>query len=106
MTMRRHPFKKGYLGRWSEKIFEIDARLPTVPVTFRLKDLADDVIKGKFYESEIQKVVKIDVEQILNTRKRGGRIKYLVKWVGYPAKFNSCSRKKHKNRGRCRLTVI
>jgi len=60
--MRRQPLKKGYLGRWSEKIFEIDARLPTVPVTFRLKDLADDVIKGKFYESEIQKVVKIDVE--------------------------------------------
>jgi len=62
ITMRRQPFKKGYLGRWSEQIFEIDARLPTVPVTFRLKDLADDVIKGTFYESEIQKVVKIDVE--------------------------------------------
>jgi len=47
-----------------------------------------------FYESEIQKVVKsdedyFDVETILKTRKRGGRIEYLVKWVGYPAKFNS-----------------
>jgi len=89
ITMRSQPFKKGYLGRWSEKIFEIDAHLPTVPVTFRLKDLTNDVIKGKFYESEIQKVVKIDVEKILNTRKRGGRIEYLVKRVGYPVKFNS-----------------
>jgi len=53
ITMRRQPFKKGYLGRWCEKIFEIDARLPTVPVTYRLKDPADDVIKRKFYESEI-----------------------------------------------------
>jgi len=44
ITMRRQPFKKGYLGRWSKEIFEIDARLPTVPVTYRLKDLADDVI--------------------------------------------------------------
>jgi len=26
----------------------------------RLKDLADDAINGKFYESEIQKVVKSD----------------------------------------------
>ena len=43
--MRRQPFKKGYLGRWSEEIFVIDARLPTVPVTYRLKDLADDAIK-------------------------------------------------------------
>ena len=92
--MRRQPFKKKYLGRWSEEIFVIDARLPTVPVTYRLKDLADETIKGKFYELEIQKVVKsdedyFDVEKILKTRRRGGRIEYLVKWVGYPSKFNS-----------------
>ena len=94
MTMRRQPFKKGYLGRWSEEIFVIDARLPTVPVTYKLKDLADEAIKGKFYELEIQKVIKsdedyFDVEKILKTRRRGGRIEYLVKWVGYPSKFNS-----------------
>ena len=94
ITMRRQPFKKGYLRRWSEEIFVIDARLPTVPVTYRLKDLADEAIKGKFYELEIQKVVKSDedyfyVEKILKTRRRGGRIEYLVKWVGYPGKFNS-----------------
>ena len=60
ITMRRHPFRKGYLGRWSEEIFEIDARLPTVPATYRLKDLAGDVITGKSYEPEILnlKVVK------------------------------------------------
>lgn len=93
ITMRRQPFRKGYLGRWSEEIFEVDARLPTVPVTYRLKDLAGDVIKGKFYEPEIQKVVKddeyFDVEKILKTRKRAGRIEYLVKWFGYPSIFNS-----------------
>ena len=60
----------------------------------RLKDLADEAIKGKFYELEIQKVVKsdedyFDVEKILKTRRRGGRIEYLVKWVGYTSKFNS-----------------
>ena len=93
ITMRRQPFKKGYLGQWSDEIFEIDARLPTVPVTYRLKDLAGDVIIGKFYEPEIQKVVKedayFDVEKILKTRRRGGKIEYLVKWFGYPSKFNS-----------------
>ena len=70
ITMRRQPFKKGYVGNWSEEIFEIDARLPTVPVTYRLKDLVGDTIKGKFYEPEIQKVDKsdedyFDVEKIL-----------------------------------------
>jgi len=92
--MRRQPFKKQYLGRWSKEIFEIDACLPTVPDTYRLKDLADDAIKGRFYESEIQKVVKsdedyFDVEKILKTTRRGGRIENLVKWLGYPSKFNS-----------------
>jgi len=94
ITMQRQPFRKGYLGRWSKEIFEIDARLPTMPVTYRLKDLGGEAIKGKFYEPEIQKVIKLDdehfdVEKILKTRKRAGRIEYLVKWLGYPSKFNS-----------------
>jgi len=62
ITMQRQPFRKGYLGRWSQEIFQIDERLPTVPVTYRLKDLAGDSIKGRFYEPEIQKVIKRDDE--------------------------------------------
>ena len=60
-----------------------DFRDRRAPVTYRLKDLAGDVIKGKFYEPEIKKVFKsedyFDVEKILKTRRRGGRIEYLVK---------------------------
>ena len=94
ITMQRQPFRKGYLGRWSQEIFQIDERLPTVPVTYRLKDLAGDSIKGRFYEPEIQKVIKrddeqFDVEKILKTRKRAGKIEYYVKWLGCPSKFNS-----------------
>ena len=87
------PFRKGYLGDWSEEIFEIALRLPTVPVTYNLRDLAGEVIKGKFYESEIQKVLKsdderFDVDRVLKTRKRNGQIQYFVSWKGYPSKFN------------------
>jgi len=94
ITMQRQPFRKGYLGEWSEEIFEIASRLPTVPVTYELRDLAGELIKGKFYEFEVQKVIKSDVEhfdidRILKTRKRGGKIEYLVSWKGYPSKFNS-----------------
>ena len=94
ITMQRQPFRKDYLGRWSQEIFEIDEPLPTLPVTYRLKDLAGDSIKGRFYEPEIQKVIKrddeqFDVEKILKTRKRAGKIEYYVKWLGYPSKFNS-----------------
>lgn len=92
--MQRQPFRKGYLGDWSEELFEIMARLSTVPVTYELKDLTGEPIKGKFYEMEIQKVLKtdeehFDVDRILKTRKRNGKIQYLVSWKGYSSKFNS-----------------
>jgi len=92
--MRRRPFRKGYLGEWSEEIFEIASQLPTVPVTYELVDLAGEAIKGKFYEQEIQKVTKCDyerfeIDRILKTRKRNGKIQYFIAWKGYPSKFNS-----------------
>lgn len=94
ISMQRRPFRKGFLGEWSEEIFEITTRQPTIPVTYELKDLAGEPIKGKFYEPEIQKVLKsdderFDVDRILKTRKRDGKIQYLVSWKGYPSKFNS-----------------
>ena len=94
ITMQHQPFRKGYLGQWSEDIFEIVSRLPTVPVTYELRDLAGELIEGRFYEYEVQKVVKsdaehFDVDRILKTRKRGGKIQYLVSWKGYPSKFDS-----------------
>ena len=94
ISMQRQPFRKGYLGEWSEEIFEIKSRLPTVPVTYELRDLAGESIKGKFYELEVQKVLKSDderfnIDRIIKTRKRNGKIQYLVSWRGYPSKFNS-----------------
>ena len=92
--MQRRPFRKAYLGEWSEEIFEVASRLPTTPVTYELRDLASELIKGRFYEPEVQKVLKsgdehFDVDRILKTRKRGGKIQYLVSWKGYPSTFNS-----------------
>jgi hypothetical protein len=94
IAMQRRPFHKGYLGEWSEEIFVITSRISTTPVTYKLNDLAGDQIKGRFYEPEIQKVRKseaerFDVDRILKTRKRGGKIEYFVNWKGYPTKFNS-----------------
>ena len=94
MTMQRRPFHKGYIGNWSEEIFKVADRMLTVPVTYKLKDLAGEDIKGAFYEDELQSVMKaeddlFDIERILKTRKRAGKVEYFVKWRGYPAKFNS-----------------
>jgi len=92
--MQRQPFRKGYLGDWSEEIFEISTCLPTVPVTYELRDRVGESIKGRFYEPEIQRVLKSDderfvVDRILKMRKRDGKIQYLVSWKGYSSKFDS-----------------
>jgi hypothetical protein len=87
-------FKKGYEPSWTEEIFVIASLFPSDPPTYILKDLAGEVIKGKFYEEEIQPITqKTDetyiVERVIKTRRRGKRTEYFVKWRNYPDKFNS-----------------
>jgi len=78
----------------TEEIFEIADRLPTKPVKYELRDLAGESIKGQLYEQKIQKVLKSDEERfdiyrIIKTRKRHGKIQYLVSRKGYLSRFNS-----------------
>ena len=88
-------FDKGYLPNWSREIFTIHSRVPTrIPNVYRLQDADGEILKGTFYEPELQKIVKLDdifeVERILKTRKgKGGRKEVLVRWRGYPPKFDS-----------------
>jgi len=75
-------------------MLEIAARLTTMPVTYEVRDLDGEVIKGRFYEAEIQKVLKsdderLDIDRIIKTRKRDGNEQYLLAWKGYPNKFDS-----------------
>ena len=68
-------------------MFVIDQILPTQPVTYKIRALADEPIDGSFYEQQMQKTTQTTfrIEKVL--RKRKGRA--LVKWKGYPDKFNS-----------------
>jgi len=90
IVMQRRPFQKGYIGNWWEEIFVVNARMPTAPVTYKLKDLTGDAVKGTFY-SDVSKTddALFDIERIVKTRKRAGKVEYLVKWRGYPEQFNS-----------------
>ena len=56
ISIQHQPFRKGYLGDWSEEIFEIASRLPILPVTYELRDLLGESVKGRFYEPDIQSV--------------------------------------------------
>jgi len=86
-------FDKGYLPNWWTEIFIINKVFDTVPVTYEIKDLADDIKKGKFYNEELTIYNKITdvykVEKILRRRTRNGIREVLIKWFEYPDKFNS-----------------
>ena len=87
-------FEKGYETNWSEEMFMIHEVHPSDPPVYRLRDDLGEVLDGTFYELELQKVsVAVDsvyrVESVLQRRKVGRRTEALVKWFGYPSKFNS-----------------
>ena len=86
VKIKRH-FEKGYTPNWTEEVFVIDQILPTHPVTYKIRDLADEPIVGSFYEQQLQKTTQttFHIEKVL--RKSKGQA--LVKWKGYPDKFNS-----------------
>ena len=86
---KRKVFDKGYTPNWTEELFVIDKVNPTKPVTYSIVDLMGEDIKGTFYEQELQKAKQqtFKIEKII---KRDNKKKMaLVKWSGYPDKFNS-----------------
>ena len=84
---KRKVFDKGFTPNWTEEIFVVDEIKYTDPITYKLKDLLGEEIKGTFYEQEMLKATQeiFRIEKVI--RKSKG--KALVKWSGYPEKFNS-----------------
>lgn len=87
----RQPFDREYDERWTMEYFVVDDRgmkegLPY----YTLKDTANDPVRGTFYQSELNRVRVSDqteyrIEKIVRRRRHDA----LVKWMGWPAKFNS-----------------
>jgi len=48
-------FDKGYTPNWTEEIFTVDKIQYTNPITYKIKDLNNEEIKGSFYEPELLK---------------------------------------------------
>ena len=88
----RRVFKKGYLPSWTRELFKVVNVFPTNPPTYCIADYSGEAIRGKFYAEELQVVKENDVfkvEKVIKTRKRHGKVEYLVRWLGYPPKFDS-----------------
>ena len=93
ISKMKRTFEKGYLPNFSKEIFTVSQQIPRQPPVYKVKDYDQEELSGTFYNEELQKVIKEDdvyeVEKILKKRGKGKNREVFVKWLGYPAKFNS-----------------
>ena len=92
ISVAKSIFTKGYEYRFTEQLYVITKVIPHLIPMYEVKDLQDEPIKGKFYESELSLVRNADnlqkefvVDKVLKETKK----RYFVSWVGYGPEHNS-----------------
>ena len=85
-------FSRNYDEKWSREYFLVSAReiRQAIPV-YSLKDLQNEPLQSSYYQHELQKIITDDkndnyiIEKVLKCH----RGKCLVRWLGWPKKFDS-----------------
>ena len=89
---RNAPFRRGFTVQNTYEIFKI-SKVDTSqhPPIYYLEDLNGEEIQGAFYREELipTKLPELYDITVIRKKKINGRVKYLVKWSGYPDQFNS-----------------
>ena len=75
--------------KWSEELFRIYKINKSNVITYQLKDMNDEIIKGIFYEKELQLTKNTTGEYIIEKVLKTKRNKIYVKWRNYDSSFNS-----------------
>ena len=96
LNKKHRPFKKGYLPGWTEEVFLITrANLDGNVPTYRISEWDDTPIKGTFYAQDLQKVTVTDDDLFrIDSVVRRKKDKVLVRWKGWPSKYDSWIDKK------------
>ena len=74
--------------KWSEDLFKIYSIHKSNVITYKIKDLNDEVIQGIFYEKELQKTKNTTGEYIIEKILKTNKNKIYVKWRNYNPSFN------------------
>ena len=89
---------RGYYPNWTDNIFKIDGIIDKIgKFQYIIKDYKKVTLPSRFYKEELQPVTdtkEYRIEKILNERKRGNNIEFLVKWIGFPSSDNTWINKK------------
>ena len=93
ISFTRTTFMREYNEKWTGEIFTVVNRFVRdgIPV-YKLQDYSGEEIQGTFYQDELQSVVMPDVfriEKIPRRRKVKGEKQSLVRWAGWPSKYDS-----------------
>ena len=87
---RRELFDKASSNiKWSEELFKVHSINKSNVITYKIKDLNDEIIEGIFYERELLKTKNTSEVYIIEKIIRKNKNKYLVKWRNYSNEFNS-----------------
>ena len=75
--------------KWSEELFKIyDINISDV-IMYKLKDMNDEIVEGRFYEKELQRTKNTTGEYIIQKIIKTKNNKIYAKWRGYDDSFNS-----------------
>ena len=75
--------------KWSEGLLKIHSINRSNVITYKIKDLDDDIIDGIFYLQELQKTKNTSEIYIIEKVIRKNKNRYLVRWRNYSNNFNS-----------------
>ena len=95
ISFLRNLFDREYDEKWTTEVFTVaDRSLKQGIPVYTIKDYSGDIIDGKFYAKELQKVTMDEntvykIEKILKHKTKSGQKYVLLKWKGWPDKFNS-----------------
>ena len=86
-------FDKGYLPNFTEEYFKIKQVILGTPIVYKLEDLKGEDLNGIFYENELSvynptQDTEYKIEKVLGRKTLKGQKYALVKYKGWPDKFN------------------
>ena len=87
ISRKKVTFEKGITPSWTEEVFPVSEVKHTNPITYSVKDLIGEPVKGTFYEQELQATAH-EIFRIERVIRSAGNRAY-VKWKGYSNAFNS-----------------
>jgi len=89
VALDKKVFERGFYPNFTDQIYTVVGVSKQDPNVYRIKNYAGEVIKGRTYGEQLQKVYEGEestyrIEKILRKRKKDGNEQFYVKFIGYP----------------------